>query len=144
MFNFLRAGEDITCYWFTMLKNKLLITVSIFLICCGSVYSQSISNTQNLLKKSHSDPWIAMDKLKHFTSSFYFTTTSYYFMSREFDISNDQAKMNSICFTMSLGLGKEIFDSGKPGGFFSIKDLCADFCGAFVGIIVIRKISRAN
>jgi len=97
-----------------------------------SVYDQS---------KISKNPWFGLDKLKHLSSSFILTTTGYYIQSKMTDITNTKSMTNSGMLTISLGLGKEITDSKKPGGIFSIRDLTVDFAGLGLALIFIRAIA---
>ena len=49
------------------------------------------------------DSWLALDKLKHFTTAMYLTTTSFYVQSRIFDL--DRSRANSITLTVSCCFG---------------------------------------
>jgi len=86
------------------------------------------------------DPWFARDKLKHFSSSLYLTTTSYYFQNKMLSEANRKSKINSASITVTCALGKEIWDSRKKNGFFSIRDLIADCMGIAIALIFINNI----
>ncbi|HCL00673.1 MAG TPA: hypothetical protein DHW42_11290 [Candidatus Marinimicrobia bacterium] len=85
-----------------------------------------------------SDPWFGLDKLKHLSSSFMMTTTGYYFQNRVASVPKEQALTTSGIFTVSLGLGKEYRDTGKPKGFFSYRDLIADVAGIVLATVFIQ------
>lgn len=90
------------------------------------------------LKTQQKDPWFGMDKLKHLSSAFMFTTTGYYIQHKIVQLDENQSVVNSGLITISLGLGKEISDAYKPKGFFSLRDLLADSAGIALAIIFIR------
>lgn len=85
------------------------------------------------------DEWFALDKIQHFTTSMYLTTTAYYFQNREFRISEKNSKTNSIYISLSFGIGKEIWDLHKDN-LFSVKDLIADMAGILTGLIIVNNV----
>jgi uncharacterized protein YfiM (DUF2279 family) len=85
------------------------------------------------------DKWFAFDKIQHFTTSLYLTTTVYYFQNREFRIAEKNSKTNSVCISLSLGIGKEIWDLHRDN-HFSVKDLIADMAGTLTGLIIVNNI----
>jgi len=118
-----------------MIKKGIAIILLTFILNTAfgavSVYDQS--------KKSN-DPWFGLDKLKHLSSSFMLTTSGYYIQAKMTDISESKSLTNSGMLTISLGFGKEINDSKKPVGIFSIRDLTADIAGIGLAILFIRAI----
>ena len=92
--------------------------------------------------KQSNDPWFGKDKLKHLSSSFIFTTTGYYIQTKMTDISNVKSMTNAGLITISLGLGKEVSDSRRPGGMFSIRDLTVDIAGVGLAFLFIRAVER--
>ncbi|MBU1064467.1 DUF2279 domain-containing protein [bacterium] len=90
--------------------------------------------------KKSNDPWFGLDKLKHLSSSFVLTTTAYYIQAKIADISNSKSLTNTGFVTISLGLGKEISDSRKPGGIFSLRDLTVNITGIGLAFLFIRAI----
>ncbi len=91
-------------------------------------------------KKESKDPWFAIDKLKHLSSSFIITTTGYYMQNRMMDKSKNQSMNGAALITISLGLGKETSDKHKPNGFFSFRDLAADGMGIGLAFLFIKGI----
>lgn len=85
-----------------------------------------------------SDGWWQKDKLKHLTTSFYLTMSSYYFQNRCADIAAVKAERNAVLFTVSCGVSKEIWDSRRPEGFFSWRDLICDIMGTAAALVFIR------
>ncbi|MDO9549240.1 MAG: DUF2279 domain-containing protein [Candidatus Marinimicrobia bacterium] len=90
--------------------------------------------------KRSNDPWFGLDKLKHLSSSFVLTTTAYYIQAKMTDISNAKSLTNAGMVTISLGLGKEISDSRKPGGIFSLRDLTVNIAGIGLAFLFIQAI----
>jgi len=113
--------------------KKIIFTIILIASC--SCWSQEIIQP---LKMQHKDSWLGMDKLKHLSSAFMFTTTGYYIQHKIVQLDEDQSVLNSGLITISLGLGKEIGDAYQPQGFFSFRDLLADSAGIALAIIFIR------
>jgi len=86
------------------------------------------------------DRWFAMDKLKHFSTSFYLTTTLFYGQNRIFDVKSDQANLNAAGLTISLGVLKEIRDLKQKENYFSWRDLVVDILGVGAAIFFINGI----
>ncbi len=95
----------------------------------------------NVLPDKQKDPWFAIDKLKHLSSSFMVTTTGYYIQNKISGIPKDQSINTAGIITISLGIGKEINDRRKPRGMFSIRDLITDAMGVCLAITFIQAIS---
>ena len=95
----------------------------------------------NVLPNKKKDPWFAIDKLKHLSSSFMVTTTSYYIQNRIAGIPKNQSINTAGIITISLGIGKELNDRRKPKGMFSIRDLITDAMGVCLAITFIQAIS---
>jgi len=113
--------------------RKIIFTIILIVSC--SCWSKEIIQP---LKTQHKDPWFGVDKLKHLSSAFMFTTTGYYIQHKIVQLDENQSVVNSGLITISLGLGKEISDVYKPGGFFSVRDLLADSAGIALAVIFIR------
>ncbi len=113
---------------------KKIVFTFILIISC-SCWSQEIIQP---LKTHQKDPWFGMDKLKHLSSAFMFTTTGYYIQHKIVQLDENQSTVNSGLITISLGLGKEISDAYKPEGYFSLRDLLADSAGIALAIMFIR------
>ncbi len=84
------------------------------------------------------DGWFRLDKLKHFSTSFYLTTTSYYFQARAGHLPERQATKNAVWLSFTMGLGKEFWDRRKPQGFFSWRDLVYDALGITGAVLFIK------
>lgn len=83
------------------------------------------------------DPWIAKDKFLHFSVSASLVFTNQYFLVEELDYKSNDAIYISVLVPMISGISKEIYDSRKPNGFFSIRDMIANFAGIVFGIYII-------
>jgi len=84
------------------------------------------------------DGWFQLDKLKHFSTSFYLTTTGYYFQTRAGHLPERQATKNAVWLSFTMGLGKELWDRRKPQGFFSWRDLVYDALGITGAVLFIK------
>lgn len=117
--------------------RKLAFICILFLGIVSNVFCIEKQLSPKMKKK---DPLFAMDKLKHFSISLYLTTTSYYFQNKMFSETNKKSEKNSVSITVTCALGKEIWDSRKKNGFFSIRDLIADCMGIAIALIFINNI----
>ena len=91
-------------------------------------------------KFTFSDSWVSRDKTHHFLTSALLSGTGYYFLREEQKYSNSIAQQGGFCFSLSLGLVKEIRDGLKPNNAFSVKDLIADILGTAVGILLVSDL----
>jgi len=94
----------------------------------------------NFFKPKPGDRWLAMDKLKHFSTSFYMTTTAFYGQNRIFNVSTEKAHVKAVGLTISLGMLKEIRDSRQKNNCFSWRDLAADILGSGAAILLLSRI----
>jgi len=86
--------------------------------------------------KVHGDFWFARDKGDHFLVSAFLTGAGYYAARSELNAS-DPASLNLAAgFSLSMGIGKEVYDKYKRGGLFSWKDLGADVLGIGLGYLL--------
>lgn len=84
-----------------------------------------------------SDSWFSRDKAHHFLTSAFLTTAGYYYAREQKHFSNFKSQQNGICFSLSLGLVKEIRDGMQKRNSFSWKDLVADVLGTAVGLALV-------
>lgn len=84
-----------------------------------------------------SDSWFSRDKIHHFLTSAFLSGVGYYFLHDEQNFSNPKSQQVGICFSVSLGLLKEIRDGFMPKNAFSVKDFIADILGTIVGIALV-------
>ena len=85
------------------------------------------------------DPWLGEDKAKHFFASAVIAggTTA---IALNQDVSDGEAIAIALPFTLSLGVGKEAYDSEVKGTGWSWRDLAWDLFGAVVGGLVVLEI----
>ncbi len=79
------------------------------------------------------DRWIAPDKGLHLLGSMMATVAFAKTQQQQFNVPFTAAKNRALVFSISLGLGKEFWDSTKKNNFFSWKDLTADCLGIVLG-----------
>lgn len=90
--------------------------------------------TQNTPPKPK-DPWFARDKLKHFVVSLALAGAGYYAAHSKLKMRKENARVISTGMTLSIGLGKELYDRKHSPTGFSKKDLTADALGCGAGIV---------
>jgi uncharacterized protein YfiM (DUF2279 family) len=104
----------------------------------------SSSNFSKVLHKPDSlneeikDSWFSRDKGQHLTGSFISTGLIMMSSNRFLNTDKGKSKTVAVSFTLSLGLGKEIFDSQQHNNHFSYKDLTADLLGICLAILVFK------
>ncbi len=79
------------------------------------------------------DPWLGVDKGLHFVGSLMATVAVSKSMQRFAAYPASRSVAYGFGVSMSLGTVKEIWDSRRPGHFFSIRDLTADLAGSMLG-----------
>lgn len=97
-----------------------------------------VLNTQ--FKITLSDSWFSRDKVHHFLTSAFLSGVGYYFFHEEQNYSNKFSQRGGFCFSISLGLVKEVRDGLKPQNAFSVKDLVADILGTLAGITLVSDL----
>ncbi|MFQ5752684.1 MAG: hypothetical protein ACE5HI_11870 [bacterium] len=111
---------------------------------CGERTSQNLLNERFAAaikkKEKQKDPWLGEDKIQHFFASAFITGFGFLIMREPLDSS----KNNSIYFgsgvSISLGIGKEIYDWRSKKGHASYKDLIADILGIGCAVLIIKII----
>lgn len=86
---------------------------------------------------SKTDKWFTKDKGRHLVGSFFLTTLTGMLSSNMQDASRRESKVIGCSIALSIGLGKEIYDSTKINNNFSWIDLSADIIGIILGMIVL-------
>jgi putative lipoprotein len=104
-----------------------------------------IQNPNSQFQKPHlkitlSDSWFGRDKVHHFLTSAFLSGVGYYFFHEEQHYSNRFSQQGGFCFSISLGLAKEVRDGLKPDNAFSLKDLAADILGTLAGIALVSDL----
>ena len=102
----------------------------------AAVHSDSIRAVKQ--SSSLKDPWIAPDKFDHLLLSALLSSSSYLQMKVHHN-EPDAALVSSLGLTLTLGVGKELYDVIHPG-HPSWKDLAADAVGALLGALVARSL----
>jgi len=83
------------------------------------------------------DTWFSPDKGYHLIGSMISTTFIGQLSQRGFDSSLQKSQYIGAGMTFSLGLAKELYDSGKTNNMFSWKDLAANCVGILFGTILL-------
>ncbi len=76
------------------------------------------------------DKWFSKDKWMHFTTAYFISLQSNFTLNEMFYTRKNNARYVSLGITLSLSLGKEVYDTFAKGSYFSWKDLCYDILGA--------------
>ena len=133
----------------------LMIVISMFFINSG-LAQNNVSNSDNFkvnfiqnwnsqnrephFKITLSDSWFGRDKVHHFLTSAFLSGVGYYFFHEEQHYSNRFSQRGGFCFSISLGLAKEVRDGLKQDNAFSVKDLAADILGTLAGIALVSDL----
>ena len=92
-------------------------------------------NTEPVLK----DDWIAIDKVQHFSYSLLISLGCQYILVNKMNNTEKSSLPISSAFSFSAGLLKELNDQKGKNGYFSSKDMIANFGGIIVAAIVITQ-----
>ena len=85
------------------------------------------------------DDWIAIDKLQHFSYSLLISLGCQYVLVNKMNNTEKSSLPISSAFSFSAGLLKELNDQKGKNGYFSLKDMVANFGGIIVAAIVINQ-----
>ena len=85
------------------------------------------------------DKWWGKDKARHFLVSAFLAGTCYKIYHNQLHNKKEHSLYFSTGFTLSLGLGKEIYDDTRPQKKFSYKDLVYDIMGIGVGLLIVTR-----
>lgn len=88
------------------------------------------------VKKTY-DSWFSPDKGLHLVGSMISTIATTKSIERFGNKKTKQATFVGMGFTLSLGLGKEVWDSRSPKNIFSTKDLFMDVLGTLIGGLLV-------
>ena len=102
----------------------------------------SADSLNNKLVRSSNDQWFSQDKAHHFMVSAFLTGFSYYAFKQEFGLSHQQANTAALSLSLSIGIGKEIYDGASGKGTPSFKDFIADAAGVAVGLLILNLSSE--
>lgn len=86
------------------------------------------------------DRWLGRDKAYHFVASAVIQGAGHSIL-RATGSDYRQASVGAGVFTLSVGVGKELWDRSQ-GRYFSWKDLTADAVGGTTGAMVVRQVDR--
>jgi uncharacterized protein YfiM (DUF2279 family) len=111
------------------LKGKVLILI--FLLLFSTAFAQN---------KAVNDKWLSFDKFQHFFLSTHLTVLSYEIYHRSYNNTRESSRYFSSGLVLTLGIGKETWDSRKPKGKFSYKDLIADGLGIILGLSIANNL----
>ena len=84
------------------------------------------------------DDWIAIDKLQHFSYSLLISLGCQYVLVNKMNNTEDYSLPISSAFSFSTGILKELNDQKGKNGYFSLKDMVANFGGILIAGIVIN------
>ena len=84
------------------------------------------------------DDWIAIDKLQHFSYSLLISLGCQYLLVNKMNNTEDYSLPISSAFSFSTGILKELNDQKGKNGYFSLKDMVANFGGILIAGIVIN------
>jgi uncharacterized protein YfiM (DUF2279 family) len=88
-------------------------------------------------QKEIKDHWFSPDKGYHLMGSVISTTLIGQISMSGFNNSTEKSQIIGAGTTFSLGLAKEIYDSGRQRNYFSWKDLAANGLGVIIGILLL-------
>lgn len=87
------------------------------------------------------DPWFARDKLLHFTASALIQGAAHAALrARGADYA--AASRGAAAITLTVGVGKEVWDRYHPGNDASVRDLAWDVAGGATAAVAVRQIDR--
>ena len=120
--------------------------VILFLTCLGfSNENRKFDDVKNEIKVSENtepvlkDDWIAIDKVQHFSYSLLISLGCQYILVNKMNNTEKSSLPISSAFSFSAGLLKELNDQKGKNGYFSLKDMVANFGGIIFAAIVINQ-----
>ena len=126
------------------MRNNILaiLLFSSLAVCKESSILYKINNEAEISgeKKSEvKDDWIAIDKLQHFSYSLFISLGCQYVLVNKMNNTEDYSLPISSALSFSTGLLKELNDQRGKNGYFSLKDMVANFGGILGAAIVIKQ-----
>jgi uncharacterized protein YfiM (DUF2279 family) len=126
--------------------NYRLIFLSLFIF-LFLLFSYSVAGTvtqsdsTKIVKTENKqiDKWWGKDKAKHLLVSAFLAGTCYRIYHNQLHNKKEHSLYFSTGLTLSLGLGKEIYDQTRPQKKFSYKDLIYDILGIGVGLLIVTR-----
>ena len=120
--------------------------VILFLTCLGfSNENRKFDDVKNEVKVSENtepvlkDDWIAIDKVQHFSYSLLISLGCQYILVNKMNNTEKSSLPISSAFSFSAGLLKELNDQKGKNGYFSLKDMVANFGGIIFAAIIINQ-----
>ena len=101
----------------------------------GNIEVERSKNTNPEVK----DDWIAIDKLQHFSYSLLISLGCQYVLVNKMNNTEKSSLPISSAFSFSAGLLKELNDQKGKNGYFSLKDMVANFGGIIFAAIIINQ-----
>jgi len=124
------------------LFHQIQIVLFMFLLISIPAYAGNFLSQQDSVQTVstiESDSWLGVDKAVHLTGSMILTTGVIVGLQNLANKSKRKSMVIGVGFTFTLGVGKEICDSGKRGNFFSYKDLMANIIGTCIGAVLVYQ-----
>ena len=84
------------------------------------------------------DRWVARDKARHVVFSGLWTLSAQYVLVNKANWSEGDALPAAVATSATVGLGKELYDTTRPDGTASGKDLVAHAVGIGLAVAVIQ------
>ena len=126
-----------------MLNNIIFILLfSCLAVCKESITLYKVNNEVDKFaekKPEVKDNWIAIDKVQHFSYSLLISLGCQYVLVNKMKNTENSSLPISSAFSFSTGLLIELNDQKGKDGFFSFKDMVANFVGIMVGAIIIKQ-----
>jgi len=130
---------------FKRLENNAILIILLLFLCLQHLSAGERSKSLDTYLNSFalgkemgkSGSWFSADKGYHIVGSMICTTFIGELSKKRFDSTPQKAQIIGAGTTFSLGLAKEIYDSGKPNNIFSWKDLSANCVGILIGMLLL-------
>ncbi|MBW6458753.1 MAG: hypothetical protein K0B52_06285 [FCB group bacterium] len=88
------------------------------------------------------DRWFSHDKWMHLTTAYFLTLQTSYTLDKMFLFEQESARRTSVGVSISLSIGKELYDVFGNNGIFSWKDLLYDLLGTSLGYMTLHAIQK--
>ena len=126
------------------MRNNILaiLLFSSLAVCKESSILYKINNEAEISGEKESevkDDWIAIDKLQHLSYSLLISLGCQYVLVNKMNNTEDYSLPISSALSFSTGLLKELNDQRGKNGYFSLKDMVANFGGILGAAIVIKQ-----
>ena len=126
------------------MRNNILAILffSGLAVCNESNISYEVNNEiENFAEKKSDvkDDWIAIDKVQHFSYSLLISLGCQYVLVNKMNNTEKSSLPISSAFSFATGLLKELNDQKGKDGFFSFKDMVANFVGIMAAAVIIKQ-----